>query len=572
MSIGVASVRRAPRSSARVAFPSAPLAAAAIVGVAILMQIRLGAVDDVSWLITVVEKWLAGGTLYVDALENNPPASILVYTPAVALAHALKVWPEFTVAVFGFALVFANLALAFGIVGRAGLVGAIPPAGALLALVALVILPARAFDERDYFAALFGMPILALGAARQKRAEIVLWQAILAGLAAGAMAALKPPYALVAILPALWLLWRNGWKALVASPEYYAAGALGLVYMAAVPVFFPAFIANYLSFDAEVYARLRPPMLELIAAPGPLIGWILALALIKLAGRRIASPLVATPALGALGAYAAFLIQGKGWLYQLYPALLYLSLALAAAIGESARRPRDSLIACLAALAAAGLVLLLQRWPMPIALGCALAGWLVARWLSGARGRDGDDIALLATMAVASAIGVATVLFASEGDREPVLARALMSLGPHPTVGAISPTVGFGHPLSRDVGGVWAQRLPALVMTQGAMMMIAQHPEDPSLPAKLARYIRFEHDALVEDLRRNRPDAILIGGLQTPTLDWALADPDLKAARADYALYAADNRPGWPAELYVRKDLIGLRPSLAGAPDAGAAK
>jgi hypothetical protein len=105
-------------------------------------------------------------------------------------------------------------------------------------------------------------------------------------------------------------------------------------------------------------------------------------------------------------------------------------------------------------------------------------------------------------------------------------------------------------------------------MTTAVMVDIAQHPEDLGLPAKLAPYIRFEHDSLVEDLTRNRPDAILVGGLQTPALDWALADPQLTAARADYVLYAADNRRGWPAALYVRKDLIGLRPSLAGAPDA----
>ena len=53
---------------------------------------------DVSWLITVNEKLLAGQRAYVDFIEVNPPASIWLYTPAVWIAHLLRLRPEAVVA------------------------------------------------------------------------------------------------------------------------------------------------------------------------------------------------------------------------------------------------------------------------------------------------------------------------------------------------------------------------------------------------------------------------------------------------------------------------------------------
>src|SRR6185437_8205822 len=49
---------------------------------------------------------------------------------------------------------------------------------------------------------------------------------------------------------------------------------------------------------------------------------------------RIGDCFIATPALGSVGAAAAFLIQGKGWPYHIYPAIALMALALGAGIAE----------------------------------------------------------------------------------------------------------------------------------------------------------------------------------------------------------------------------------------------
>src|SRR5437868_13748013 len=68
---------------------------------------------DVSWLITVNEKMLAGQRLYVDIIEVNPPASIWLYTSFVWLAHQLQLRPEAVIvaAFIGSALAASTLAL-----------------------------------------------------------------------------------------------------------------------------------------------------------------------------------------------------------------------------------------------------------------------------------------------------------------------------------------------------------------------------------------------------------------------------------------------------------------------------
>jgi hypothetical protein len=220
--------------------PGAAWAIGCILCLAAMLQIRCGTIGDVSWLITVDEKWLAGATPYVDIIETDPPGALLLYLPAVALARCLGLAPELLVAVCGFATVGGSLWLAASIVRRAGFLEALNPITLGLALVAATLLPGRAFDERDFLAAVLGTPYIALAAARAARAPVSLRAAIAAGLGAGAMIAIKPPYALVMIAIAPYLIARLGWRPLFRMVELYAAGALGLVFVAATWLFFPA--------------------------------------------------------------------------------------------------------------------------------------------------------------------------------------------------------------------------------------------------------------------------------------------------------------------------------------------
>jgi hypothetical protein len=540
----------------------APIVVIAVV--AMLLQWRFGLLGDVSWLITVDEKWLDGATPYRDIIEINPPASLMLYLPAIALARVLGVAPESTVAAFGFLSIAAGLGLAAAILARAGLLASLGALGAAVALVAFAVLPGQSFDERDHLAAIYGLPFLAVAAARAARAPVDARLALLAGLGAGVMAVIKPPYALVAIILLPYLVRRAGAVPLLKAVEYYVAAAIGLAYVAAVPLAFPDYVANVLPIGLDLYAPIREPIASLLAAPGPLVAFILAVCALRLAGDNPGEPLIAIPALAGLGAFAAYLVQGKGWLYQAYPALAFFALAAGAALARAPQpRPRVALGA-LAFVAAALALLVLGSWPLPLAFVAAGAGAALA-WVLEGRKRA----APIAEMGVAAALGAACGLFAMDGIETPAIARALASLGPHPSVASLSESLAFGHPMARRVGGVWAQSVPSLWITAAARRRIDENPGDGALAARMQIYIDADRDRLVSDLNRNRPDALLVGRLDTRFHQWLWDNPEIAAARTDYRLFATQADTGFPAELWVRGDLFGLRPSL---PDGAVGK
>jgi hypothetical protein len=533
---------------------AAPLA---ILFLAIALQAYFGAFGDISWMLTIGEKWLDGQTPYVDFVETNPPASILAYMPAIAAARALGAKPEFVVALYGFGSAAAALAVSAAILRGAGLLERLGPIALGLALVAVMILPGRTFDERDFFAVLFGLPYLAAAAARVAGAAIGARAQILAGLGAGAMIAIKPPYAMIVLVLAPYLLARVGLPRLLRSIEPYAAAACLLGYAALVAWRFPAYLSDVLPTVAAAYLPVRESLFGLVANVGVVLWIALGAMLFGVAGRRVSDPLIAVPALGSLGAAAAFAIQGKGWLYQFYPALALIALALAAALELKRRETHEIVAAILIASATLGCVVALGAPPVPSAIAFVLAAY------SAVRGRGASPAASrLAILSSGGLIGAACGVYCSAvPGPAPEFTRALAALGPHPSMAAIAEGLGVGFPLVRNVGGVWVQRTQGLLMTAGARRLIDENPDDHALAARLEPIIRRDRDMVAEDIERHRPDALLVSRHGARFNAWATSDPVLAAARADYVLTMQNPGKDWPVDLYVRRDLVRSRPA-----------
>ena len=68
---------------------------------------------------------------------------------------------------------------------------------------------------------------------------------------------------------------------------------------------------------------------------------------------------------------------------------------------------------------------------------------------------------------------------------------------------------------------------------------------------------------MVTDIETKRPDAIIVGPLNTRFHAVVWADPALQAAMRDYQIVAVNDESDRPGELWARKDLVVPRPSLA---------
>lgn len=459
---------------------------ALVVAIAVVVRVVLGTDTDVSWLITVSEKMLAGERLYRDVLETNPPAAVFIYWVPVALAKPIGLRPETAVDLFCF--LWAGAALwGAGLVLRGSERLADLDRRVLLVAAAgiFLILPMVNFAQREHFAAMAATPMLAIYARRAAGEPVALRAVLLAAFGAAIAVGIKPPLALPLGFGALAAAWcGRDWRAFV-GPENMAGAVLFAAYLATTYLAYPAFFSDIAPALAEVYAPHRVEWALLVGQPPPVL-WavLLAMTLALLPWR----PSVAVLAAASVGGAIAYLVQGKGWSYQAYPMVAFGLLAFAALAAGRVRTAGGSLGARGILMASSVLLVVLGQ------LGWnAMSGRLVE------------------------------------------IAPEVRGLAPHAKMLLIGNNIGMGHPLVRLVDGRWVGSLPSLWASAGARKLAAAPGVQPEQALRYAAYQQHERDVLVRDIERHRPDLILIGTDRIDWGAWAAEDVRLKDLLATYA-------------------------------------
>jgi hypothetical protein len=475
-----------------------------VLAAAVLLRHVVAVDPDVSWLLTVAERALDGQRLYVDVIEANPPASVILYMPPVAIARAIGLPPE--ILVDGLVLLAAcgSLWLAGRILARARLLDTDRwplDCWYLAARVAviLIILPAQTFGNRDHIALIAFLPAFAVYAARSKGVSPGLASAIIAGIAAGVTVVIKP-YFVVPVLACAGVaaVWAKSWRVVLAV-ENWTAGAVTLAYAVTVLVAYPAYVTDMVPLVAAVYVAVRPSFLELIRDVAiPL--WVAALVLIvSLKRKAVLDPPFCLVLTASCGFALAFLIQGKGWAYQSYPMLALVLIALVLALVPS---------------------------------------WRAA---SAASASSASRIGRLVHTLAAGAIVALSLLWMNHAPDTSALAETIRRLKPRPTMLAISSEIAVGHPLVREVGGTWVGRVCSLWISTGVLLRRQFETLDPATAARLTAYEARDRAMLTADIARARPDIILLEGVAFDWGAWARSDPalaeQLKHYREAGALY-----------------------------------
>ena len=475
-----------------------PLAVAAA---AVAWQHRLGANSDVSWLLMVADR-LADGRR--DFIEFNPPGAVFTYLPAIWLARLTGLSPKAACDLLLVAVAAASFALVGLALGRRFTERHNAPLLATVAAVIVLVLPAYAFGQKEHFGALLLMPLIAVVAARIEGDTPSLWLRVGAGIAAGLCIVVKPHFALNVVVLAAISVWhwhrrqpgsrrawhRGIWRSL-ASAENLAAAAVLVAYGAVLWLEFPDYFAQTAPMMAAAYVGDRLDWKTLLFAPVSVL-WVSILVLTVVAGgfRRLGALAGVLLAMSVVS-YGLFLLQGKGWAYQSYPAISFGLLALTVALG-SAEAP-------------------IARWP---AIGRVAAG-----------------IAALAMF------GVAELWFDTTRPRDTAaIAAAIEAIAPHPAIAAITADLSVGFPLTEMVHGRWAQRTPSLLI---AASVRRRKPDlDAAALARIEPYEIFDRDRLRDDIRSNRPDILLVEDKPSEPFDWiawARRDPQFAAVLDGYA-------------------------------------
>lgn len=292
-----------------------------VTGVSLLLNLRLGTGTDVTWIITVIERMLAGERLYVDIIEVNPPFSIWLYYPIVSGFGSFSITPETAVAFYTYTIAFVGVGLTAYIAGHYKLAEVRSGWWVWPSLLAvLLVLPGGVFAQREHFGTMLFLPLMALMAVRlrnEPKNPIPLIVAVIAGMAGSIIVLVKPHWALAVLLPAIHIAWTKRSVRPLFAPEYVTIGVIAVTYLTAVLVLYPEFFQSMYPMLKQLYLPMRngsnawPGIFALFALV--LSPWLL----LRARGADFAFADIA--GLASIGFFIAMFFLGKGWIYHLYP-------------------------------------------------------------------------------------------------------------------------------------------------------------------------------------------------------------------------------------------------------------
>ncbi|MBW7961163.1 hypothetical protein HYH07_02305 [Bradyrhizobium sp. BR 10261] len=445
---------------------------------AVVVQIPLVLNADLGWLLTVNEMILAGQKLGADLFESNPPLSVYMYMPAAWLGRSTGVAPELVV-IF---LVIVEIVVALVVIESANVAAKLEAGERSVFLRSfaflLALLPGAVFGQREHIAVVALTPFVAVAALRW-RGLCPGRAAAVAGLGAGLAMSIKPFFALVVGLPIIANVVRQRSLRPLLIPEALSAAIVVIGYAVVVATVFDEYLSVYAPMVAEAYLPVRKEFGSLLPLPIAMIGGsIVFLRLLAPRQFRVAGD--ATPWLAAsVGGAASFLLQGKSWPYMAFGLSVF-------------------------AIAAPLLQVRTTTLRKSAAIGGAASMVLIAAYLS------------------------------SPPPDFPPLAERIQALVKHPRLLTITDHIGLGHPLVRELDGVWVGRSCAELLAGGAIW----REQDPQLSddarARLDNIASFEKRQLLTSLRIGRPDVVLVDTYLFSTipfdwLSWAKSDPEIRA-------------------------------------------
>lgn len=481
---------------------------AALLLIAIVQQCLGFHNPDNSWLFTVAERYLDGGRIYSDLIETNPPASFLIYVPAIAAGRLLQLPAEFMVSAFVFIAALGSLLLALRIAVQAQLIGEnqkhlVRNAG----IFALLTLPGICFAQREHIALIAFVPVLFVYAVRMNAMAVSVPLALTAGLMAGIGVSIKPHFALVMALPFFIALWRTRVFPLFWQPENIAAALVVMAYAASIFLVFPDFL-TYLPVLLDTYLKANVRLSLVLLEVPFLAGIALVVSVIYVSRSSVLSPLGISTLAGALGFMVAALVQSKGWINHFQPGLSLSFLALVVAVWPA--------IQYHARLSGEDTEPAEQSSGAEPAEGLRATGWIAA-------------CVALPAIFLLPMIMSAPQQFAGM-EAHPGLRAAVLRLAPkNPKIHAISIDLGVPFPLVRQVNGTWAGTTHIQWL-----MATARYLKDKGRAdlVKMQAYVDQDAQMFAASVRERKPDIILVD--QGPHIDKIKQHPAVAAAIALY--------------------------------------
>lgn len=324
------------------------LAVAGWTAVALALHASLPLNHDVAWIIEGAQRLLAGGQFGRDVVDANPPLAWWLSCIPAAFAQVTGVGLAMSSVLFTLAMGLASVWLTGAALGE----GRFPssPRNLLIAFlpIPLLILPGYDFGQREHLMLIGAVPYLAASSLTADHRRLNFRLSLAIGVFAATTFCLKPYFLLVPIFVEGWLVVRRRSLTLWLRPEFLVIPVFGMLYVIAIRLFAPDYLAIVMPEATAIYWAFNSPLMPVlfvtlrVMAPA-LIGWLLILFVQKAKPSALAQIF----AIGALGAGVGCILQMKGFSYHLVPGAALAVLACAAdciASGPSRRAFRIALL------------------------------------------------------------------------------------------------------------------------------------------------------------------------------------------------------------------------------------
>src|SRR3954469_8733883 len=462
-----------------------------LIGVVFAIAIGLRQVvplnTDVSWLIVISERMLEGQRLFRDIIEINPPMAPSAYLPGVALARVLGVDPRHVIDAQLLLLAAASLFAVSRILRLSPSLSGLNWGPLVIWAAAVVtVLPMHVFAQREHMAMLTFLPALAVYALRSNREPVPLWAILIAGVGAGITLAFKPFFTVPAAFCILFAAIRSrSWFTLLA-PENIITAVLVITVSVSTYIFYPEYFTVTYPLVRDTYLSWSMPASVIFLNDATLV-FVIAMVSVLLARQsRTFDPLLLVTVLAAAGFAISFFLQRRGWAYHSYPMVAVALLAMGYALTAAA----------------------------------------------GSRSRRGEALSAL-VLAVAFIVGMQWFY---AGVYVGPVRQAVEGLKPHPRILVLSGEAAIGHPLVRDLNGVWVSRQENLWIREFVRLTRERTVVDAATDAKLKDYLALERKWLIEDFRKLPPDLVLVDNLRSEWGAWARADAEVSELLKPYTL------------------------------------
>ncbi len=442
---------------------------------------------DVSWYLVATDRYLGGARLYQDIIEVNPPLSFYLMVPPVLAARMTGVPSGMLFVGYVLLLLALSLALVDRLLRRmSDAAGWARGAPLLATFAALIVLPLPVFGQREHLMLLLAVPYVFLLGNRFADRTCPPALAAIVGVTAALGFGLKPYFVLVPILLELHLIAAR--RSLFASfrPETWSLFAGLAAGVALSALLNPEYFSFMVPYALLVYDAYSSPVLAVAIRPGVVL--LLLPAVTYLLARKAAfadGPSDAF-AIAAVGFFAAYLIQSKGWDYHLLPATAAIWLATAHVLVSA------------------------------------------MRWRSGAEGARRRRLVSWATAALAV---LAAAPLMRGPFHNPFTERLLPVVEKYAAGGAIyafTSHVWVGFPLVNEAGVGWSSRFPTQWLLPGAQAQLTQaRGLDRERERRLREIERYATDAVIADLERLPPDLVIVD----------TDNPYMRQADFDYLAY-----------------------------------